>query len=87
MKNIITFEVSEVANLYNINSDEIIQFITHEWIQPHDPLNLLLDEDDIARIQLILDLRDQMGVNNESVAIILHLVDQLNHLHLELAKR
>ena len=74
----------EVAQLFNINQEVIIQFINEEWIEPLDLSNLILDEDDLARIQLILELQEQLGVNNESVPIILHLIDQLNHLHLAL---
>lgn len=78
MKTIITFKITEVADLYRVETNEITRFINEEWIQPIDPDNLLLDEDDIARLQLILDLKNQFGVNDESVPIILHLIDQLN---------
>lgn len=84
MKRTITFEISEAAWRCGINSEEILQFITYEWIQPLDPQKLLFDDDDITRILLIVDLKMQLGVNDEGVPIILHLLDQLNHLHLEL---
>jgi chaperone modulatory protein CbpM len=84
MRTTITFEISEAALRCGLNSEDIIQYITYEWIQPLDPKNLLLDEDDITRILLILDLQVRLGVNDEGVPIILHLIDQLNHLHLEL---
>src|ERR1700761_6103750 len=35
---------------------------------------------DLARAQLIFDLRGPMGVNEEGVAVILHLVDQIHGL-------
>lgn len=79
-----TFEITEVAYRCRINTEDILLFISYEWLLPVDPQNLLFDEDDISRILLISDLRLQMGVNNEGIPIILHLIDQLNHLHLEL---
>jgi chaperone modulatory protein CbpM len=37
-------------------------------------------EIDLARVQLIVDLKEDMGVNDEGVPIILDLVDQINGL-------
>ncbi len=84
MRTTITFEISEAANHCGIEAEEILQFISFEWIQPMEIEKLLLDEDDLSRIRLISELKNKLGVNNEAVPIILHLVDQLNHLHLGL---
>jgi chaperone modulatory protein CbpM len=35
---------------------------------------------DLARAQLIHDLREDFGVNDEAVSVILHLVDQMHGL-------
>jgi chaperone modulatory protein CbpM len=35
---------------------------------------------DLARAQLIRDLREDLGVNDEGVAVILHLLDQMHGL-------
>jgi chaperone modulatory protein CbpM len=83
----ITFEISKAANLSGVPPEVILQFINCEWIQPNDPKNLLLDEEDIARIQLISELKERLGVNDEGITIILHLMDQLNYLHLELSEK
>jgi len=37
-------------------------------------------EIDVARVQLIRDLKEDMGVNDEGIAIILDLVDQIHGL-------
>ena len=37
-------------------------------------------EIDIARARLICDLRQDLGVNDEGVAVILHLIDQMHDL-------
>ena len=84
MKTIITFEITEAAFNHGLAPDDILKFINFDWIQPLDPKNLLLDEEDIARIQLIVELKKDLGVNDEGVPIILHLIDQLNHLHDEI---
>jgi chaperone modulatory protein CbpM len=33
---------------------------------------------DLARAQLIRDLRDDLGVNDEGISVILHLLDQMH---------
>jgi chaperone modulatory protein CbpM len=35
---------------------------------------------DLARAQLIRDLREDLGVNDEGVSVILHLLDQMHGL-------
>src|SRR5262245_4184047 len=35
---------------------------------------------DLARAQLIRDLREDMGVNDEGISVILHLIDQMHGL-------
>ncbi len=81
MKTIVTFEITEVANQCELKEEEIIQYICDDWILPHDREQLLFDEDDINRILLISELKQDLGINNDGVPIVLHLIDQLNHLH------
>ena len=87
MNSTTTYEISEVASECGIASDIIQHFINSEWIQPIDPQNLLLDEEDIYRIQLIIDLKENLGANDESISIILYLIDQLKHLHVKLTRK
>ena len=51
------------------------------WIVPPrtDPEPMFSDVD-LARVQLIRDLREDFGVNDEGVAVILHLLDQMHGL-------
>jgi chaperone modulatory protein CbpM len=51
------------------------------WIVPPqtDP-ELMFADVDLARAQLIRDLREDFGVNDEGVSVILHLVDQMHGL-------
>ena len=76
--------LDEAASYAGLPQEIILQFISHEWIQPVDSEHLILDEEDIARLKLIWELKQDLGVNDEAVPIILHLIDQLNRLHFEL---
>jgi len=74
----ITYEITEIIELYQINEFFINDCIEREWIVPADLQKKILDMEDISRILLIKDLKDDFGVNDESVPIILHLIDQLH---------
>jgi chaperone modulatory protein CbpM len=58
--------------------------VLHEWIEmgllaPHrDAGGYLFDDADIARVNLVCDLSFDMGVGEESLPVILHLIDQLH---------
>jgi chaperone modulatory protein CbpM len=56
-------------------------WIEEEWLIPEAvESELTFSEADIARAQLISDLTDELGVNNEGVGVILHLLDQMHGL-------
>lgn len=81
MKTSLTLEVTLIAQKLGTSPDEITSFIEREWIQPIDPEGQMLDEDDIDRLRLIIELKKEFGVNDESLPIILHLIDQLHYIH------
>jgi chaperone modulatory protein CbpM len=53
--------------------------LDEEWLVPGESAGEMTFSDaDIARAQLIKDLKSDLGVNDEGVGVILNLVDQ-NH--------
>ena len=79
--------IEEVCRCFNIEEDLIIRFVNEEWVYPKESEQLGFDEEDLARIHLIQELREEFGVNDEAVPIILHLVDQLNRIQFEMRKK
>lgn len=73
--------LEEAASKAGIEQTVILECIEKEWISPAEPKAIALDEEDIARVQLIFQLRQEFGVNDEGIPIILHLLDQLLNLH------
>ncbi len=71
-------KMEEVCTDCELSPDVVFKYVEEEWIIPFDRENYFFDDEDIARIKLIVDLQNNFGVNDEAVAIILHLVDQLN---------
>lgn len=76
--------IDEVCRYCNIEEDLIIRFVHEEWVYPKELDQMGFDEEDLARIHLIQELREDFGVNDEAVPIILHLIDQLNRIQLEI---
>jgi chaperone modulatory protein CbpM len=51
------------------------------WLlPPQTEPELMFSDVDLARVQLIRDLREDFGVNDEGVSVILHLIDQMHGL-------
>jgi chaperone modulatory protein CbpM len=61
-------------------------WIEEEWLIPGGTAHeLAFTEMDLARANLIHDLKDKMGVNDEGLGVILHLLDQMHALRRALA--
>lgn len=73
--------LEEVCESCGIEEEIIIEFMHEEWIHPIDVEHNVFDDEDIARISLISELREDFGINDEAIPVILHLIDQLNFLH------
>jgi chaperone modulatory protein CbpM len=56
-------------------------WIHEEWIVPAESAGeMTFSDGDVARAQLIRDLKNDLGVNDEGVGVILNLVDQVHGL-------
>ena len=80
--------ISKMEFLYRSHLDqETLQvWIEEEWLVPQvsEP-DVTFTEADVARAQLILDLKKDLGVNDEGIGVILNLIDQMHSLRRALA--
>ncbi len=61
-----------------IQQTEVEGFVQQDWVIPlHEEGAYFFDEADKARIELIIELRRDMAINDEAVPVILNLLDQL----------
>ena len=61
-------------------------WIEEEWLIPARTADELAFTDmDLARANLIHDLKHKMGVNDEGLGVVLHLLDQMHALRRALA--
>lgn len=80
------YRITEVAQSCELSEGVILKFIEREWLKPVSLQSLELDEEDLARARLIKELQFEFGVNDESIPIILHLIDQLHYLHFHVGR-
>jgi chaperone modulatory protein CbpM len=71
-------ETQEFIGRSHLDAPTLNAWIEAEWLVPLSSGNTFLFSDaDLARARLILDLKVDLGVNDEGIAIVLHLLDQL----------
>jgi chaperone modulatory protein CbpM len=64
-----------------LETETLTAWIEEEWLAPREePSGPQFSEADIARVRLIQDLRQDLGVNDEGIAVILNLIDQVHGL-------
>ena len=62
----------------NVPAEDVQGWIDSEWLRPEGTRgHYLFCEIDEARARLIVELRDDMGINDEGVPVVLSLLDQL----------
>jgi len=65
---------------------ELVAWVERRWVRPSLEGNELVFHDiDIARVRLIHDLRRDMAVPEETLPLVLSLLDQVHTLHGTLA--
>jgi chaperone modulatory protein CbpM len=81
--------ISKREFLYRAQLDQetLEVWIEEEWLVPAGTeAELLFSEADLARAELIRDLKRDLGVNDEGVGVILNLLDQVHSLRTALAE-
>ncbi len=70
-----------------LNRAELVRWIDNRWIVPDiEGGAWLFREVDIARVELILDMRRDFAINDEAMSIVLGLVDQIYSLRRQLRR-
>ena len=73
----ITIETLRIQ-VRGLADSDLQRWIDNAWVRPDGaPGRYLFREIDVARVRLILELRDEMQVNEEALPVVLSLLDQL----------
>jgi chaperone modulatory protein CbpM len=78
----------EFCKVLRIERTVCTSWIERQWLSPLETEDKLRDfrDVDVARGRLILDLDRTMGVNEEGIDLIVHLIDQFYGLRLTLSE-
>jgi chaperone modulatory protein CbpM len=77
----VTVETQEFISRSHLDAATLNVWIDEQWLIPRASGSAPQFSDaDLARARLIRDLKLDLGVNDEGIAIILHLLDQLHGL-------
>ena len=79
-------ELSYICEELQLDEETVLSWVKCRLVQPMDLEGPVFDEEDYSRIRLIADLRETYNTNDESLEIIMHLVDQIHILTSELKK-
>lgn len=70
-----------VALFDDLGAPELIAWVERGWVRPEDAASGPLFHDvDVARVRLIHDLRTAMRIDDETIPLILSLLDQVYEL-------
>jgi chaperone modulatory protein CbpM len=70
-----------VALFSDLREPELIAWVERGWIRPEEaPSGPIFHDIDIARVRLIHDLRNAMRIEDETIPLILSLLDQVYDL-------
>jgi len=73
----ITFE-AVIRCVVGVRPTELRAWIAEGWVQPESERGVLLfREIDVARVQLIHELRRDLAIGDEALPVVLNLLDQL----------
>lgn len=75
-----TYTLEVIIQKIGLEERDILNFIENNIISPYNNDDLLFDDEDLARLGLICELQEHCDPNEESLQVILHLIDQIHYL-------
>ncbi len=77
----------EVLVTVDIGASELHAWIEQNWVLPvEEGGDYFFDDTDVARVRLIAELRNDLGVNEDAIPVVLRLLDQVYSLRRALAE-
>jgi chaperone modulatory protein CbpM len=78
-------ERTVVASVERLNLRELRLWVRQGWVRPADSsAGPVFDDLDVARIELLCDLRKEMSLPNDALPVVLNLIDRLHQTRREL---
>ena len=80
-------ETELVRTVSGLGRDELRMWVDAGWVRPRYKSGRAVFSDvDVARVRLIVDMRDDLGLARDSIPVVLSLIDQLHGVRRELRR-
>ncbi len=74
-----------VAHIETLTVRRLRAWVRQGWVRPAESEHgLRFAEPDVARVRLICELRDELGLDEATLPVVLNLIDQVHGLRAEL---
>jgi len=80
-----------VRRFAGLERGELVRWVENRWVLPEEPSGKTVErwvfhEVDVARVELILDIRREFAVDDEAMALVLGLLDQVYSLRRQMRR-
>jgi chaperone modulatory protein CbpM len=76
-----------IGRFEGLDRRELVHWVENRWVLPErQEDNWIFHDVDVARIELIVDIRREFGLDDEALALVLSLLDQLYDLRRQLGR-
>jgi chaperone modulatory protein CbpM len=70
--------IADLVVEFGVQQDELLTWIERRWVLPlNESGAYVFAESDVARVQMICDLRRDLAIDEEAMSVVLDLVDKL----------
>src|SRR5574337_201829 len=71
--------LDDILTRFDLTHAEVTMWVEEGWIEPdREGDDFIFDEEDVARIGLIVDLRRDLEIDESAMPVVLSLLDQLH---------
>ena len=76
-----------VWRLAGLDARELTRWVENRWVLPERQQDTWIFHDvDVARVELILEIRNELAIDDEALALVLNLLDQVYDLRRQLGR-
>jgi chaperone modulatory protein CbpM len=76
-----------VGRLEGLDRRELVDWVENRWVLPERQQDTwIFHEVDVARVELILEIRKEFAIDDDALALVLSLLDQVYDLRRQLGR-
>lgn len=73
--------LAEIVTEFGLAREELLLWVERRWVLPtQESGDYVFSEADLARVQMIVDLRRDLAIDDEAMPVVLDLLDRLHGL-------